>query len=125
MSAVWVDGVPTPELGAGVVKRLCVDCGASWCGMPDDGCDWCARASDRQRADQRRLLLFPAWLHSDVGSPRYDELSEIDRAVWDRTRGQARDTGSLAAWGEQLGRAVKAGLISDDEAQAAIERSER
>jgi hypothetical protein len=76
----------------------------------------------RQMALDRRLLLDPPWLHTDAGSPRYDALSDVDKAVWDRTRGQTRGEGSLESWAGRLGRAVEAGWIDDQEAHHALIR---
>lgn len=118
-----LDGVPCPDLGEGVVHRVCRDCGGSWCGEPEGACPWCVDADERQRLEQRRRLLFPDFLHEE--SPRYDDLGELDRAAWDRTRGIERGEGSRRAWGERLARAVESGLITDTEARAAIERSRR
>lgn len=115
-------GQRRPEYGPDVYDLAC-DCGATWSGGPGTPCPWCVAAAERQRHEQRRLLLFPPWLRD--GGPRYDELAEIDRRIWDATRGQTRDADSLRAWGERLARAVTAGLITADEAEAAIARSER
>lgn len=121
----WIDGLPRPDHGPGFHTRLCTTCGAGWVGHVDDGpewCPWCEEAAARQVADQRRLLLAPPWLRSDGGSVRYDDLSEVDRAVWDRTRGQSRGEHSVEAWTDRLVRAVEAGLISEDEARRATRR---
>lgn len=104
---------------------VCVVCAAGWVGPPFDECPWCARAIARQVEDQRRMLLDPPWLASDAGDPRYDELSEVDKAVWDRTRGQRRDADSIKAWVERLARAVIAGVITEDEARRACDRYDR
>jgi hypothetical protein len=68
------------------------------------------------------MLLDPPWLQSDAGSMRYDELSEIDKAVWDRTRGQIRGTDSVVAWVARLRRGVDAELITQNEAEAAMRK---
>jgi hypothetical protein len=85
-------------------------------------CSWCTDRLERMRADRRRMLLDPPWLRSDAGNPRYDELSEDNKAVWDRTRGQTRGADSLKAWAERLARAVKVELITEDEARRAVDR---
>jgi hypothetical protein len=124
MTGLWLDGVPRPDHGPGMTQRAC-RCGAGWVGLPDDPCGWCADALERQVADERRMLLDPPSLHSDNGHPRYDELDELDRAVWDRTRGQTRGTESVKTWLERLARAVRAGLITRAEACAAVDRLEK
>lgn len=119
---MWLDGVPRPDHGPGFHQRVCATCGAGWVGHDSDGdwCPWCELALERQRDDERRLLLDPPWLRK--GSGRYDELSEGQRAVWDRTRGQARGTHSVEMWVARLARAVTAGIIDEADARKAIRR---
>jgi hypothetical protein len=74
------------------------------------------------RSDQRRLLLNPTHLIGDDGDWRYDRLSDADKAVWRRTRGQTTDEASRHAWVERLARGVKSGLITEQEARIATER---
>lgn len=88
----------------------------------DEWCPWCEKAEQRQLDDERRLLLDPPWLRSDAGQRRYDELSDDDKAVWDRTRGQARGAHSVETWVKRLARAVEAGLVGEAEAVKAIRR---
>jgi hypothetical protein len=121
--ALWVPGVPRPDLGDGMVQLVCDECSAGWVGLPGEPCGWCADRTERQREDQRRMLLWPDRLGEH--GPRYDELGEVDQAVWDRTRGIARGHDSRRAWAERLGRAVHAGLITEREAKAAMERVRR
>lgn len=111
------------EYGPNVYDVRCDRCGAGWCGEDGDSCERCERTLERLQADQRRLLLDPPWLHSDAGHPRYDELSDVDRRVWDRTRGQTRGTDSVEAWAGRLARAVQSGLITQAEARAAFDRA--
>ena len=115
-----IAGVARPEYGPRVYDVVCDACGATWCGEPAMACPWCVAAAGRQRADQRRLLLFPPSQRDD--GPRYDELPDVDKRVWDATRGRVRGDGSARAWCEQLGRAVASGLITADEARAAVRR---
>lgn len=119
---MWIDGLPRPDHGPGIVQRACRDCGAGWVGAPDDPCAWCAQAAERQLLEERKLLLDPPWLRTSAGDLRYEELSEIDRAIWDRTRGQSRGTDSVEQWVRRLGRAVQADLITKAEADGAIDR---
>jgi hypothetical protein len=99
------------------------DCGATWHGHTGDPCDWCHAAIERQLADQRQRLLHPDWM-TDQG-PVYDQLSDVDRQVWDQTRGITRGEASLAAWAARLVDATQAGVITQVEADAAIGRAER
>jgi len=99
------------------------DCGASWYGHPGDPCDWCARALQRQLDDQKQRILYPDWM-VDQG-PVYDQLSDVDKAVWDRTRGIARGEASFAAWIARIIDATQAGVITEAEADAAMGRAER
>jgi hypothetical protein len=71
---------------------------------------------------ERRELLDPPHLRSDAGNPRYDALSDVQKAVWDRTRGQTRGTDSVAWWVARLERAVDVGLITRDEAEQAMRK---
>lgn len=117
-----IDGRPRPDFGPGYVERAC-RCGASWIGGADDSCWWCAQALKRQLADQRKDLLWPAWM---VGQgPRYDELAPIDRRVWDATRGIVRGADSVRSWARRLAEAVTAEVITEDEARAALTRAKR
>ena len=125
MTGLWLDGIPRPDHGPGMQQRVCPDCKAGWVGLAEDPCGWCADAAERQVADERRLLLDPPWLRSSAGDPRYDALSEVDKAVWDATRGQTRGADSLKVWAERLARAVTSGLITRHEADRALTRAER
>lgn len=87
-----------------------------------DWCPWCETSLERLITDTRMDLLHPAWLDVDHG-PRYDELSDDDKLVWDAYRGNATGGGSRATWAARLGRAVKAGLITEAEAMGALRRS--
>jgi hypothetical protein len=117
-----IDGRPRPDFGPGKVERACA-CGAGWIGLADDPCWWCAQAERRQLEDQRRRLLWPDWM-ADQGA-RYDDLSPVDKAVWDRTRGITRGEDSVKAWTGRLLDSVAAGIITDAEARAALDRAER
>jgi len=71
--------------------------------------------------DERRRLLFPPWSTNGNG-PAYDALSDVDKAVWRKTRGQRNDDDSLATWLNELAIAVRRGDISAGDAAAAITR---
>jgi hypothetical protein len=116
------DGTPRPDHGTGYLERVCADCGASWVGHEDEPCYWCERATARLLEDERSYLLHPPHLRSSAGQPRYDELGDDSRAVWDRTRGQTRGTGSLITHTARLGRAVTTGLLTPREAELALRR---
>lgn len=114
-----------PEYGDDVFDLTCDACGATWCGEVGMGCEWCERRERQLVEDQRAMLLHPHWLQTSAGDPRYDELSADDRAVWDRTRGQARGEDSIQAWERRLARAVEAGIVTEHEARRGINRMRR
>jgi hypothetical protein len=118
-SLTFVDGSTWTPL-PGEYDLACDACGATWVGEPDGVCPWCVDAAERQQLEQRRVLLFPDWLY-DRDHPRYDDLDEVDRRVWDRTRG----TPPLRPWDERLARAVQSEIITRVEADAALTRTER
>jgi hypothetical protein len=118
-----LNGTPRPDHGPGFSERVCATCSASWVGNDSgDWCPWCDAAAQLQVAAERRLLLDPPWLRTSSGSSRYDALSDVQRAVWDRTRGQKRGGDSVLSWMQRLGRAVAAGLVDESEARAAIRK---
>jgi hypothetical protein len=117
-----IDGRPRPDHGPGQVEHACA-CGAGWVGAVDEVCWWCAQAEARQRGHYRRELLWPAWMVEQ--GPRYDDLSPLDRALWDAARGIDRGEHSRRAWARRLGQAVTAGLITRHEARAALARARR
>ena len=116
-----VAGFARPEWGEGIYDLACDVCGATWAGFDGDPCSWCARSLERLLEAQRAELLAPGWLATEHG-PRYDELSADDRAVWDRTRGQASGAGSVQTWLARLVRGVRVGLITAEEAESAARR---
>lgn len=120
-----IDGIPRPDHGAGWQERVCQHCQAGWIGHQTDGPDWCPWCERRQELEaemRRRELLNPPWLHTDRGNARYDTLTDVDKAVWDRTRGQTRNADSVASWVALLARAVADGVITADEARTAAKR---
>ena len=100
--------------------QTCSSCDATWYGQHDDPCGWCADALERQREAQRQLILHPTFLDAEQG-PRYDELDELDKAVWRATRG-GDNGGSALEWARRLRRAVNSELVTEHEAEQAIER---
>jgi hypothetical protein len=122
-----LDGYPRPDFGDGWRERVCSTCSAGWVGHERDGdwCHWCEAAAARQKTAERALLLDPPWLRSSAGDPRYDDLDDVGKAVWDRTRGQTRGTDSVITWAARLRRAVDADLITAAEADRALRRITR
>lgn len=114
------DGRPRPDYGPGMVERAC-PCGAGWIGIADDPCSWCLDAAERDVVELRRRLLWPDWLVEQ--GPRYDELDDDDRAVWDATRGIARGEASERTWARRLADAVHAGIVTEADARAALTRA--
>src|SRR5262245_33043602 len=99
---------------AGMVWLYCTGCRGSWVGWPDATCEWCDARDARMRDDERKALLFPSWAARN--GPRYDDLSDADKAVWRQTRGQHDDADSIIRWMHNLTVAVEDGVISEDEA---------
>jgi len=123
-----LDGTPRPDHGAGWWERVCSRCSASWVGHETDGdewCPWCERYEELADEMARRELLDPPALRTDSGTRRYDALTELEQAVWRRTRGQLEPADGLIAWIVRLRRAVDHGLITRAEAEAAIRRVTR
>jgi hypothetical protein len=79
----------------------CDLCEASWVGRIDEPCSWCEKRVERQRVDQRRLLLHP-------------DLPD---------RGDKRRDRALQAWATRLANAVNSGLMAESEARTAIARN--
>jgi hypothetical protein len=71
--------------------------------------------------DERKALLWPSWAANGNG-PRYDDLSDVDKEVWRKTRGQRNDADSHATWLRDLANAVIRGDITTRDATEAIER---
>ena len=114
-----------PEYGDSIFDLRCSACRATWCGEDGDPCEWCERTLQRLQADQRRMLLWPDWLSNDEGNPRFDELTEIDEAVWDRTRGQTRGTDSIQAWAGRLARCRPVGPDHQGRSPSGVRPGER
>lgn len=71
--------------------------------------------------DERKELLWPSWATNGNGS-RYDALSDIDKEVWRKTRGQRVDADSEMEWLRRLAIAIADGSISAQDAEAAVKR---
>lgn len=54
--------------------------------------------------------------------PKYWELSDVDRLVWDTTRGIKRGTNVEADWGRELHEAVDLGIITPGEYMGALRK---
>lgn len=111
-------GPPLDDGGWAALR--CDECGATWAGTIGETCGWCLDAEQRLRQATHDDLLHPAWLHEH--GPRYDALSDIDKRIWDRTRGQTGARDSVPFWAARLKRAVESGLVTRIEADQAIER---
>lgn len=117
-----IDGRPRPDHGPGQIEHVCT-CGGSWVGPVDEACWWCARSSALQLEHYRRDLLWPDWMIPQ--GPAYDSLTDVDRAVWDQTRGIVRGADSVKAWTRRLLEAVDADVITATEARAALSRARK
>jgi hypothetical protein len=100
----------------------CQVCGATWAGDADEACWWCQQRLGRLREQRKKDLLHPHWLRSSEGNPRYDSLTEQDKRIWNRTRGQTREPQSVQEWQKQLAQAVSEGFISEAEADRTLRR---
>ena len=98
-------------------------CGASWLGYPWERCDWCVRRGDQAIAHFRKDLLQPEWLQ-DQGT-RYWELDEVDRRIWNQTRGIPQGQHLSREWAKQLAQAVEDDLITLHEALGALRKWQR
>ncbi len=72
--------------------------------------------------ERKRALLFPPWAANHNGA-RYDALSDADKGVWRKTRGQRDDADSELRWLDQLADAMHDGSITWDEMEQAIKRT--
>jgi hypothetical protein len=112
-----------PDHGPEFYDLRCVVCGATWVGPLLDPCSWCAERAARNLLNLRHELLWPDWVVPQ--DDRYEALSEVDKLVWDQTRGIHRDVAVERAWAERLRHAVEAGIITAAEADDALNRIER
>ena len=106
-ASVWAfNGLGLPagrvraDLGPSVEELRCIACGATWCGLAGDRCDWCRRGAVHLAAHTRAMLL----------------------AVPDVPDGGAADD-VFRAWGGRLRRGVDAGVITRPEAERAWRRA--
>ena len=93
-------------------------CGASWLGYWHEACDWCWKRKQAQWVGIKADLLNPPWMHSQ--GPKYRELSEVDRLVWDTTRGIKRGTDVERQWMADLQECYDLGLLTENEMARAI-----
>lgn len=93
-------------------------CGASWLGFWYEACDWCFRRTQAQWESHKAELLNPSWMQTQ--GPKYLELSELDQAVWDETRGIKRGTDVERQWMADLKECLELGLISEREMVRAV-----
>ena len=99
----------------------CQECGATWVGYPSDECDWCIRRAKRMEEDERKALLWPEWASNGFGA-WYDQLDEVNQAIWRQTRGQDATPEMMLTWVAKLSAAVLAGDITDVQARAAVKK---
>lgn len=99
-------------------------CGAGWWGYWHEACDWCYQRKQVELARYRQELLYPDELMPGT-SLRYEELSEIDQAVWRATRGiaaQGNEYQPQREWLQKLAQAVTDEVITPSEMMAAFKR---
>lgn len=101
-------------------RFVCANCGAGWIGPPGDYCDWChERWILTQKRDIQRLLQ-PEWMG---WGERYEQLGELDRRVWEQTRGFHGNY--QGKWNDEVCSAAELGRITGDELDQALSRYER
>lgn len=93
-------GCLRPDHGPGWAECECSACGATAVAIISEPCAWCERSLERQIGWQRDKLIHP-------------ELPDPD---------DTRYESALHAWVERLAVAVKADILSEDEARRAIQR---
>lgn len=93
-------GVLRPDHGPGYAECQCSLCGATAVAIISESCAWCERSLDRQIGWQRDILLNP-------------QLPDQHDETW---------SGSMRGWAERLANAVKAEIITADEARRAWKR---
>lgn len=93
-------GLQRPEYGPLVEDLRCIACGAGWCGIAGERCEWCRAHREHLIAHQRSVLLTV---------PEVAEGAAADEV--------------LTAWGERLRRGVEVGVILRDEAERVWRRA--
>lgn len=97
------DGPLRPEYGPLEADLKCCCCEAAWTGIPGDPCWWCRRAREIQLEHQIDLLLTPPDVHPDDAT--YDN--------------------KMRGWVARMRVGAEAGLITDQQAQAAFRSTQR
>ena len=95
-------------------------CGASWLGHWYERCDWCHARKQKALEAYRQEILHPPWLQKQ--GPKYWELSEIDRQVWNRTRGIQVTENLVDEWGMAIAQAYADELVTLEEAGKALKK---
>lgn len=95
-------------------------CGASWLGHWYEACDWCYARKQAQWETRKAELLHPSWMNNQ--GPKYHELSEVDRLVWNATRGLASGEHVTRDWMNDLQQCLDIGLITEQEFTRAMAR---
>ena len=92
-----------PDWGPRYADLQCSVCEATWVGPIGESCSWCADALEHMQQWQAEILLAP-------------ELPDVD---------DDRYEAAATAWAERLGRGVAAGLVTPQQAMAALQRESR
>ena len=95
-------------------------CGASWMGYYFEQCNWCLKRRLLDEQQYRQELLNPPWLQQQ--GPKYWELSDVDRQVWNTTRGIPAREDIQGTWALELQGAVDMGTITPDEHVKALKK---
>lgn len=98
-------------------RYQCLVCTAKWVGPVGDWCDWCHERWLANRESEIQHLLFPEFMN---WGERYSELSDIDKEVWERTRGCVGDF--RTEWVQRIQRSYRLNLIDRDQMLSALGR---
>src|SRR4030095_15244710 len=88
-------------------------CGATWMGYRWEACNWCVKRDLINLQVYRQKLLQPEWMHNQ--GPKYQQLSDVDKRIWNETRGIKPVADVEKDWMNHLNEAEQAGHITADE----------
>lgn len=101
MSGMWVlDGAVRPDHGPRFAECRCLACGATAVEVVGHACAYCEHTRERMTHWQAEILLWPDM--PDTDDQRYEP--------------------AMTAWGDRLGVAVDAAIITRDQARTAWDR---
>jgi len=87
-------------------------------GYQSEACLWCWKRDQINLQMYREKLLQPEWMHNQ--GPKYQQLSDVDKRIWNQTRGIKPVADIEQEWVNQLHAAEQAGHITSEEMARAI-----